>query len=1044
MKADITLLSASAGSGKTYSLTERLTKLLSGGIRPEGIVATTFTKRAANELVARARSLLLSKGQSEIAHRLLDGYIGTVNSVCGAILSDYAFEAGLSPTLEVLPDDHDTVIFRTAIAEVVRNQGNLLRPTLSALELTNSWEDQIKEIIDAARANGIDQASLRQCAKQSWDSFQALLPPPLSASEADALDRELAREINWAIAKLPKTGDTTKTTIKARESLLEVFRSMRDGKVRVWSDWCRLASIATGSKSEDMVSALKELASQMLGHPRLQNDIKQCIYGFFDCAADAMGCYQQYKKDLGLIDFTDQEVLALRLLDDESVRGSLKERIDLLLVDEFQDTSPIQLALFLRLADIAGKSIWVGDQKQSIYSFRGTDPRLMEEVISSLHHVEVLDESWRSQPALVKFTNELFTLALEPHGVPADQVRLTPQVSATNPASPHIKCWRLQSTKQEQDASALAAGIVNALAAPDHWVILDKETRRERSLKAGDIAVLCRRNDDCIRIANALEALGVRAAIPRPGLLSRPETVLALAAFRYLVDGSDLLAVAEMARLMGPGDDPGWWLQHARPMNLQEVGSRLPALKRLDEARSRLLQQTAAEMLDVAITLSGVRRIASTWGHSHNRLANLDMLRGYAIEYEDLCSSQRNPCTPIGLLEYLKGLKKRKEDKQAEGVGDDAVQVLTYHRSKGLEWPVVVLTGLNSGARSNVYGLSVVSPDQVVDLANPLAGRWLRYWPWPFGDKKTMQGLDSAVEVTDLARQDKDVAQREQLRLLYVGMTRARDHMVLTARCPKKEGETLTSWIDSCVDVRGESILTLPTEEGVQQVPLGESNFDILTVVLAPSDVKNLAKRLEAWAPQAPADIPPHPCARFVFSTEIATGRVGARVLELGPPLDIPTMINSARLGSAVHAFLGAVPGTLPVKDRLKWCRELLADWGVPEIEPIILCEAQDRLLMFLEREYPGAQIVHEWPVHLRKGLQQASGWVDLLLRTPEGNIIVDHKTSTGTKEYLSAKAAGYAGQLRAYGEAMAEATGKPTLGIWVHFPFAGILVELA
>ena len=101
--------------------------------------------------------------------------------------------------------------------------------------------------------------------------------------------------------------------------------------------------------------------------------------GVFGCAGDALRDYERYKKEHGLMDFTDQETCVLDMaLNNEAFKSSMHGRIQMLMVDEFQDTSPIQLALFLALSELAGKAVWVGDPKQAIYAFRGTDPTAYE------------------------------------------------------------------------------------------------------------------------------------------------------------------------------------------------------------------------------------------------------------------------------------------------------------------------------------------------------------------------------------------------------------------------------------------------------------------------------------------------------------------------------------------------------------------------------------------------------------------------------------------------------------------------------------------
>ncbi|MFM8486971.1 MAG: UvrD-helicase domain-containing protein, partial [Bacteroidota bacterium] len=136
-------------------------------------------------------------------------------------------------------------------------------------------------------------------------------------------------------------------------------------------------------------------------------------------------------KKRGLIDYTDMEAGVSRLLRREDVREALRGSISLLLVDEFQDTSPIQLDIFLQLSEIADQAIWVGDPKQSIYGFRGAEPALMQAVIEATGGVkseDILRQSWRSRPDLVYATNAVFRKAFT--ALPEEQIVLEPAFSS--------------------------------------------------------------------------------------------------------------------------------------------------------------------------------------------------------------------------------------------------------------------------------------------------------------------------------------------------------------------------------------------------------------------------------------------------------------------------------------------------------------------------------------------------------------------------------------------------------------------------------------
>ena len=132
------------------------------------------------------------------------------------------------------------------------------------------------------------------------------------------------------------------------------------------------------------MAGLNAAAARHGEHPRLQDEIRTFTELIFEIASASLSCYQERKRLAGLLDFIDLEELCLTLLDLDPVRDSMKERLDVVLVDEFQDTSPIQLELFLKLASLAKNSIWVGDQKQSIFEFRGADPMLMQSVLDAI------------------------------------------------------------------------------------------------------------------------------------------------------------------------------------------------------------------------------------------------------------------------------------------------------------------------------------------------------------------------------------------------------------------------------------------------------------------------------------------------------------------------------------------------------------------------------------------------------------------------------------------------------------------------------------
>ena len=268
----------------------------------------------------------------------------------------------------------------------------------------------------------------------------------------------------------------------------------------------------------------------------------------FGLCGDALRTYANAKREMGVLDFADQEHLLLQVLDEPAVAATLDQELDLLLVDEFQDTSPMQLALFLKLAEHAREVYWVGDIKQAIYGFRGSDAALMEGILAALPGLggdkEILGSSWRSRPPLVRLVNEIFANAFAPLLAPEDVV-----LRRNDPTRWRGRCsatgfWAART--REMSARHLPA--VFAAWWSRSRQILDKDATSPRAVRFGDIAILSRSNEGVNAIAAALRAAGIPTATSQPGLLATPEAVLALACLRRLNDPSDTIASAEISR----------------------------------------------------------------------------------------------------------------------------------------------------------------------------------------------------------------------------------------------------------------------------------------------------------------------------------------------------------------------------------------------------------------------------------------------------------------------------------------------------------------
>ena len=268
-----------------------------------------------------------------------------------------------------------------------------------------------------ARSNRIDPSALHAMAERSVEGLLALLGRP--QKDGPAMDRALVAELEKAVAALAKIDDGQKNTATARQTVVEKLRSAKKGPL-TWSDWARLTKLTPGTTAKAAVEPLMAVAARVGEHPRLHAELREYTLAVFEAAKQGLVSYDAWKKRRRVVDFVDMIDRALTLLEQDDVVDELRERIRLLVVDEFQDTSPVQLALFVRLHALAQRSTWVGDRKQCIFEFAGADPTLMEAltkwVADEGGRSEQLPSNYRSRPELVDACSRLFAAAFARHG----------------------------------------------------------------------------------------------------------------------------------------------------------------------------------------------------------------------------------------------------------------------------------------------------------------------------------------------------------------------------------------------------------------------------------------------------------------------------------------------------------------------------------------------------------------------------------------------------------------------------------------------------
>jgi len=794
-----------------------------------------------------------------------------------------------------------------------------------------------------------------------------------------------------------------------------------------------------GAKSREHARDVAHNAADYAQHPGLHADIRYFTKTLFNLASDSLSTYQDMKTQKGLIDFTDQEQRLYTLLDNPAVAETLRQELDLLMVDEFQDTSPIQLALFLKLSRLAGRVIWVGDVKQAIYGFRGSDPALMSAVVSQViadgNELEILPKSWRSRPGLVHYVNALFVPAFA-ETLSEEQVVLEP-VREDTLDDAVLEIWNLVGKNKTLRAGALACGVATLMGSGRK--VIDKTTEKARDLQYGDIAVLCKTHANLAEIAESLAKHQVPIRYKRSGLMATPEAVLALACLRRLIDPSDTLASAEIHTL-STCESPEEWLPERLDYlsNPEAISSRwredvTGAIKALKDVRKRLSFLTPEETLRLAIDAGDVRRSVRRWGPNENRtkqrLNNLSSLLSHAQSYMDQCQLQSEPATAAGLVFWFYDLADVENDTQAAGGSDNAVQLVTHHGAKGLEWPVVIAMDLNAKLKPRLWGLNVLPAPGKVSLDDPLQGRKLRYWPSFQGKQSKDVPLLEAIEAGPEAEKVNAQETEEMRRLLYVSLTRPRDILVLAGQSGKLSGEWSETLEADWMFPEGTEI----TLTGGNHLRTQVLNFE--NIEKEPSDLAYRTNWLET-----PQDAPER-LQRYLSpsSVEPTPGAQIGETIVLGERLQVQDKYDTTVMGSALHAVIAAkFSGNSSTQ-------KILDDHGMSNaITADVADEAADRLLKALDTHFNSVRVFTEHPVsYVSASGQVVSGLIDMLVETAGGYILIDHKASPRATADWENIALGYSGQLKAYADGIAKTTDRPVLSTRIHFALTGGLVEV-
>jgi len=1061
----LTLIKAGAGAGKTHTIQTQLTDWVRhGAVAPDRILAVTFTKAAANEMRQRIRIDLLKAELIEEANRVQDAIITTIHAFGRELVEGFAWEKGLSPEPRQLTEHEQKLLLNRAL-----NQVEAIAPLIDNLAqygYTGSYrKDGFVEPADELQNTLLSVANhLRSLGKgesENGEEAQTLL------EEAQGLARNLygqtfkAETLNqqlWGAIEVLKAEYPDKSALanewnsnkETRGFVDAIYDATSERLQNDWELWKQLQEVkAPDIKDEKkgdhehahLAEAIWNAADQLQVHPGPLNEALDHIEYLLRGALEALAHYQALKVESGLIDYGDMVGIANTILDTPEWRQEVADRFDCLIIDEFQDTNPLQYALLQRLQEQGIPTLIVGDLKQSIMGFQGADPRLFNALIEQEHanqgDVQELESNWRSTPALMAFINPMGkALFGEQYQALAPQEDEHSELAPVHVLRFDYDLWGIKRSRNKpglySDGTIAMANHIQSLLDSGQQV-KDRATQTKRPIKPADIAVLARTHTKLQTFADALRQVGIRPQLQEPGLFECPAVQWVLNALQWLTNPNDqYTALALLTSPLINGHHSDTLEQQLEQRINQGSLDTTPLIPLVPPARE-LAFKSVQEQVEAIIEHGDLYQRLQHRDTGEQERANVVALLGLAQSFQQ---QQPETLQAQGLFghnaaTFQAWLEENREEfdtqPEADPQADDAVTLKTWHGAKGLEWPVVLVLQGEEASKIQLPATDMAYTSE--DARQMLQHSFVRILP-NFADSRTVDRMKAPL----LPEQDQ--ADRN---LYYVAMTRAREQLILPWFSKPDEGSLLhrISGLKAGFNYKETAITSeMAKLPKLEESTLSRTIFDVrrqTTPELVPNVMPpSLNHELKAASPSISKEL--HygaPMGLEIMRTETLADVLGSWVHQLyqthlqKPELVeraialVPIRDNQQSYEDKDQVLLNALTSYSHYKSCLEWkdaCRAHL-----------------NAFKELLQTQLGMIRTYCECPVlALNQKGQTVSGVIDLLAETGDGFWVIDHKTDT---EKNSGK---YWTQIKAYAECLD--LEKPVLGLAINWTQHGTL----
>ena len=1122
------LVSAAAGSGKTKVLVERLMRYVDRGADIDDFLVITYTRAAAGELRSRILSALGERIAQDPMNRRLRrqtelccrASIGTIDSLCGRFLRENTHLAGISPDYRVIEPDRAAELRSNVLDRLLEKLYDRLEDDPGARSLVDSFGAGRNDDKLAALVERLHDAVQSHPDPAAWLARQreALAVPENTDAGATVWGRYLLSRTESQAAYWARRMDALRSAlaepereeklIKAYDASLEAtaagLRNMERAAALGWEaarSACAVEFPRIGVyKGEDPLAqsikaARGECKKTCDKWKHTFADDSHTLLAELSASAPAVDAllaltleldraYAAEKRRQGLCDFSDQEHMMLRLLEDTSngLAAALSARYTEVLVDEYQDVNACQDALFRCLSDNGRKLFLVGDVKQSIYRFRLADPSIFLKKYESWADLTpetppetpgriLLRENFRSRREILESANHVFrnvmsreigelcyddAAALRPGrelppggGAPAELCILTPPDAAEDEERPD---------KTALEAEYVASRIRQMVDA--HTPVTEGDALRPCTY--GDFAILLRSHKAVSpRYRAALAAQGIPSVSQQGGGFYRSTEITALLSLLAVIDNPrqdvPLIAVLrsplfgftpdELSAVRAADKTADFYTALCR--RAEKDGRCAAFLKTLESYRALAPDLSVEALLARICDETGLFALLAAMPDGNARRENVHRLADFARQFE-----QEGYRGLFRFVRWMKRLEERGDEPRTGAVESrDAVQIISIHHSKGLEYPIVFLAGTSHRFNKIDSAATVLIHPQlgvggkVVDTKRGVVYPSLAW-----------RAISAKLEEETLS---------EEMRVLYVAMTRPKDRLIITALWSDAE-KTLAKLREGLTSPVAPQLLALDASPshwlaraallpdspiGLRIVPTGGETAAAAEpeepAAPEPAETAALTAALDweypyRWAEELPSKITASalegsdadPDAQDLSPN---TGRRSFRRPVFGAK-DAP-LTGTAR-GIAVHTVLQFIDySRVSTLEQVRGEIERLKN--AEHITPAQAAAVEPERICALFASPIGQRILHADEVwrELRFSLLTDAGKVfgvpagesvllqgvaDCCIREGDALTVVDYKTDFVTADTLEARAAEYAPQLRAYAAALTRLLEKP------------------